>query len=168
MLLATVLTAAVAPGAQAQAACLTQPNRQAPEGMHWSLHYDRGKNQRCWVLVDGTGAAPQPQAQPAASSGLSTLQAIFGNFTAVQLAPGQAAPTAPAANPARKPAAPRIANAGKPEHPAVRTDPKGDPKAEPKADPASHQMSQPERDKLFEEFLRWHESQKITGTNAPR
>jgi hypothetical protein len=29
--------------------------------------------------------------------------------------------------------------------------------------PVKHEMSLPDRDALFGEFLRWHESQKITG-----
>jgi hypothetical protein len=29
--------------------------------------------------------------------------------------------------------------------------------------PVKHDMSQMDRHALFEEFLRWHESQKITG-----
>jgi hypothetical protein len=162
VILATALMAVVAAALNtpARAACITQPNRLAPEGAHWSLHHDRDKNQRCWVLVDGSGrdiSAPQP----AASSGLSSLQAFIGNFTGASSQP-QGTQANPAANPARKPAAPHVAHAGRVEQrPAVRSEPKGEPR------PVRRELSQPERDKLFQEFLRWHENQKVTGTQNP-
>jgi hypothetical protein len=150
-ILATALMAVVvaAFNTPAQAACITQPNRLAPDGAHWSLHQDRDKNRRCWVLVDASGrdiSAPKP----AASSGLSSLQAFIGNFTGASSQPKGA----------RKPDAPRVAHAGSPA--AVRSEPKGEPR------PVRRELSQPERDKLFQEFLRWHENQKTTGTqNSP-
>jgi hypothetical protein len=160
--LMAVVTAAVS--APARAACITQPNRLAPEGAHWSLHNDRDKNQRCWVLVDASGhdiSAPRPQAQPAASSGLSSLQAFIDNITSAASQPQQA--QAAPANPPRKPAAPRVAHAGRTEHPAVRPEPKGEPR------PVRQELDEPDRDKLFQEFLRWRENQKSTqNPPAPR
>jgi hypothetical protein len=154
-----VLLAAVAPGlvSSAQAECILQPNQQAPDGAHWSLHFDRDKNRRCWILVDAAGHdLSTPQQQPTVSSGLSSLQSFFGNLTGSQPAASQEAPaSSAAAAPTRKP---QVVNVNR----AARTEQKAD------AHPAKHDMTPGERDALFEEFLRWHESQKITGTANPR
>jgi hypothetical protein len=157
-----VLLAAAAPGyiSPAQAECIAQPNQQAPDGAHWSLHFDHAKNRRCWILVDASGhdlSTPQP----AASGGLSSFQSFLGNITGAAPAQPQEAPSTPAAAPApRKPRAvqPHVASANRTNHPA-RAEPKSD------AHPAGHDMSPGERDALFEEFLRWRESQKMTGAN---
>jgi hypothetical protein len=144
-----VLLAAAMPGfvSSAQAECITQPKQQAPDGAHWSLHFDPVKNRRCWVLVDSAGrdlSAPEPQ--PAAST-LSSIQSFLGNLTGSP----QETPAGPAAAPPRKPqppvARPRLGNLNR----AGGTEQKPDAK----------------RDALFEEFLRWHESQKITGPANP-
>ncbi len=159
--IAVMAVVAAAVNTPARAACIAQPNRLAPEGTHWSLHNDRDKNQRCWVLVDASGhdiSAPRPQAQPAASSGMSSLQAFIDNITGASQQQPQAAP---AANPPRKPAAPRVAHAGRTEHPAVRPEPKGEPR------PVRQELDEPDRDKLFQEFLRWRENQKSTQNPPP-
>jgi hypothetical protein len=165
-----VLIAAAAPGfvSSAQAECIVQPNQQAPEGAHWSLHTDRATNRRCWILMDSAGRdLSTAQPQPAPSSGLSSLQSFLGNFTGGPPAPPpqEQAPASPAATPPRKPqphaVQPRVANAGKADHRA-RTEQKAD------ARPARQEMTPGARDALFEEFLRWHENQKITGSAAPR
>jgi hypothetical protein len=155
VLLATV---AVSFDSPAQAECITQLNQQAPEGTHWSLHYDRVKNRRCWILVDATGQELSTvQEQPDASPTLSSLQTFFTNITGIQRAPQQAQEAAP--SPPRKPQA-HLANANRADRP-VRTEQKND------AHAAKHELTPPERDALFEEFLRWHESQQITGTGKP-
>jgi hypothetical protein len=160
-----VLLAAAAPGyvSSAQAECIVQPNQQAPDGAHWSLHFDHAKNRRCWILVDASGHDLSTPQQPAASGGLSSFQSFLGNFTGATPAPQpQEAPasTPAVAPPPRKPPShgvqPHVASANRMNHPA-RSEPK------PDAHPAGHDMSPGERDALFEEFLRWHESQKITG-----
>jgi hypothetical protein len=151
VLLATVVVGFDGP---AQAECITQLTQQAPEGTHWSLHSDRVKNRRCWILVDATGQeVPTEPAQSDASSTLSSLQTFFTNITGIQ--PTAQPQEAPASAPARKPQA-NLANANKPDRP-VRTEQKSE------APAAKHELTQPERDALFEEFLRWHESQQITG-----
>jgi hypothetical protein len=150
-----VLLAAAAPGfvSSAQAECITQLNQQAPDGAHWSLHFDRLKNRRCWVLVDSAGrdlSAPEPQ--PAASTGLSSIQSFLGN-----LAGGSPGTPSPGAALPRKPqplvARPRVGNVNG----AAGTEQK-----------AGSKMTRGERDALFEEFLRWRESEKITGPANPR
>lgn len=158
ILLATVAASFDTP---AQAECIAQLTHQAPEGTHWSLHYDRIKNRRCWILVDATGQEVSTiPAQPDASPALSSLQTFFTNITGIQPTPQpQEAPPSQAPSPLRKPQAP-LANANRPDRP-VRTEQKSDAQA------AKHELTPPERDALFEEFLRWHESQQITGTVKP-
>jgi hypothetical protein len=147
---------AAAPGfvSSVQAECITQPNQQAPDGAHWSLHFDSVKNRRCWVLVDSAGrnlSAPEPP--PAGSNGLSSFQSFLSNLTG---RPSSQAPET-AAVPPRKPQ-PHVARA-RVVNGAAGTEQKAD---------AKRDMTRGERDELFEEFLRWRESQKITGPATPR
>jgi hypothetical protein len=147
--------------AQAQADdCLTEPNMQAPEGTHWSSRMELNYYRRCWMLVDAAGrevVAPVP-AQPAGTSA-PPRQSFPSNL--IGAGTPQAAPASPAAAPPRKPQTsqpdgpPRVVTANKP----ARSEP-------PKSDvrPAKPEMSQPNRDALFDEFLRWRESDKITGS----
>jgi hypothetical protein len=151
-----VLLAIVATGfdSSAYAACILQPNQQAPEGAHWSLHTDSVTNRRCWILVDSSGrdiSTPQEQ------SAVSSLQSFLSKLTGSPPAPtSQEAPASPAANPPRKPQ-PHVATVNRAADQPVRTEQKSE------THPARHEMTPGERDALFEEFLRWHESQQITG-----
>ncbi len=152
-------TAAAGLGTPAQAECILQPNQQAPEGAHWSLHYDRDKNRRCWIMVDASGHDLSTPQQPADSSGLSTFQSFLDRITGGTSPPQQeAAPAGAPATPPRKPQ-PNVVNATRAD-PAARTEPKSE------ARPVKP-MTSGERDALFEEFLRWHESQQITGAAKP-
>jgi hypothetical protein len=160
-----VLLAAAAPGfvSSAQAECITQPNRQAPDGAHWSLHSDPVKNRRCWILVDSAGrdlSAPEPQS--AASAALSSVQSFLG-LTGGPSAQPPETPASPAAAPPRKPQAPVVRRSGNVNGAVspVRTEQKAN------AQPAEDEMKRGDRDALFEEFLRWRESQKITGPANP-
>lgn len=133
---ALLAAAAVGLGSPAQAECITQLNQQAPEGAHWSLHSDPVKNRRCWVLVDSSGRELSPPESDTGSSTVSTIQKFFSNLT------GSADSPTPHRSPTH-----HVVDANRP--------PAGD-----------HQMTQAERDALFEEFLRWHETQQ--GTGAPK
>jgi hypothetical protein len=144
-----MLLVAAAAGADcrpAQAAdCITEPNVPAPDGTHWSPHWELNNYRRCWVLVDAAGreVVASVPAKPASPSGT------------------QATPASPAAASPHKPHTPqpdgphRVVAASKP---AARSEP-------PKSGlrPAKRDMSQLDRAALYEEFLRWHESQKIIG-----
>jgi hypothetical protein len=131
----------------ARADCMVQPNQQAPDGTHWSLHFDQATNRRCWILVDGAGR--EVSAQP----GTTVFQSFISSITGQQQQqPQEAPPASPAASPPRPQTLHRT-----PRPPAVRP--------ESEATATKHGMSQPERDALFEEFLRWHESRKITGAD---
>jgi hypothetical protein len=162
-----VLLAAAAPGfvSSAEAECIVQPNQQAPDGAHWSLHFDHVKNRRCWILVDASGQdLSAPEQQPAASSGLSSIKSFLGiNGSPPAQPPGT--PSSAAVAPPRKPqppvARPSVANVNGAAHP-VRTEQKAD------AQSARPGMTPGEHDALFEEFLRWHDTQKSTGAGNPR
>jgi hypothetical protein len=163
---ALLATVAVGIDSPAQAECIAQPNQQAPEGAHWSLHYDRAKNRRCWILVDATGHdISTPPAQPDTSPALSAFQTFIGNFTGGPPSPpaqeaAAASPATATQQPRRPPA--RVASPNRAER-AVRTEQRetGDAQA------GKRELTEPEREALFEEFLRWHESQQIMGTVNP-
>jgi hypothetical protein len=162
---ALLATVAVGIDSPAQADCVVQPNQQAREGAHWSLHTDRAKNRRCWVLVDATGHdISTEQAQSVAAPSPSVLQTILGNFTGAGSSspPAQEAPAAavaPASPPLRRLPA-HVVNANRPER--IRTEQRAEPR-----DKGGHELTEPEREALFEEFLRWHESQQMMGTANP-
>jgi hypothetical protein len=153
----------IAPG-PAQAACVPQPNLQAPEGTHWGLYYYRAESRYCWLLVDAAGhevtVAPAPPAA-ATPEPPSALQTLFGSFTGgLPPPPPPALPQEPpvAVSPVAPPA--RLVHANKPGHP-VRSGQKGE------TQPEKHEMTPEERQALFSEFLRWHEGQRITGGLKP-
>jgi hypothetical protein len=163
------LLAAAAPGfvRSAQAECVLQPSQQAPEGAHWSLHFDSGKNRTCWILVDAAGHdLPTPEPQPAISTGLASIQSFLGNFTGGPLPPApQEAPAVSA--PTSKPQPHVVQRHGVRSHIVIVVNRPAQPvRIEQKADaqPAKHRlmqdMTQEEREAMFEKYLRWRESQK--------
>jgi hypothetical protein len=162
MLLVAATVGADSHPAQAQTAdCVTEPTAQAPDGAHWVGHWEINNYRRCWVLVDAAGrevAAPVP-AQPA-NPPQSAWQSFLGNYTGARTSQPQAAPASPAAASPRRPPTSQpdrphpVATASKPAH----SEP---PKSE--VHPVKPDMSQPDREALYAEFLRWRESQKLTG-----
>jgi hypothetical protein len=51
--------------ASAAVECITEPNREPPEGSHWYYRYDRANDRKCWylrALIPGTAPAPVPAA----------------------------------------------------------------------------------------------------------
>ena len=158
--------------ARADSACIEQPSQPAAEGARWYLRYDRAKGRKCWFLQDATTnvrdvATPQGQTSAAAAPTLSSrLAELFGGLTA------SSANVAPQGNAAQSilPSAPRNTqgnspNAAKPNN-SVRTDQRNiiEGHAEKRAPPV---LTQPERNALFEEFLRWHESQQNINRPNP-
>jgi hypothetical protein len=137
----------------AHAECPMQLFQQPPQGAYWSPQFDRDENRCCWILVDAAGRElPTGQAQPAPAL---PFQLFLGSFTGAGPPPQEATP-APAAPP--PPRRHRAVHAKRPVRPP------GSKTAAHRARPETrHEMSQADRDALFEEFLRWHESQKITG-----
>jgi hypothetical protein len=150
---------------QADSACLEQPTQPAAEGTRWSAHYDRAKGRRCWILVDAsTNGHDAPQAQPSvASAAVETLSSqiasLLGNLTG---ASANVTPPAGAASVPRKPQG-NAANASKTDN-GVRIDQRGDGHAVKRVNPA---LTQPEREALFEEFLRWQENKDTLSGLIP-
>jgi hypothetical protein len=153
---------------RADSACLDQPSQPAAEGTRWSAHYDRAKGRKCWILVDAsTNGHDAPQAQPNAASTLSEqIASLLGNLTgaSANVAPQ---PTAPQAGPASVPRKPQgnAANASKADN-GVRPDQRsvGEGPVVKRATPA---LTQPEREALFEEFLRWQQDKDTLSTLLP-
>jgi hypothetical protein len=158
--------------ARADSACIEQPSQPAAEGARWYLRYDRAKGRKCWFLQDATTnvrdvATPQGQTSAAAAPTLSSrLAELFGGLT------GSSANVAPQGNAAQSilPSAPRKTqgnspSAAKPNN-SVRADQRDivEGRAGKRAPPA---LTQPERNALFEEFLRWHESQQNINRPNP-
>jgi hypothetical protein len=166
-ILAAAITVPVYSPARADSVCIEQSSQPAPEGTHWSSRYDRARGRKCWFLADASGrevtalpaqpsAAPTPEPTPTLSE---RLAALFGNSTA---APANAAPQTPVpqispANAPRKPTG-NATNAIKTDN-GVRADQKSAGEG-PAAKRTTPPMTLAERNALFEDFLRWHESQQ--------
>jgi hypothetical protein len=158
--------------ARANNACIEQPSPPAAEGTRWSLHYDRAKGKKCWVLLDAStngrdAAAAQAQPNAAPTPGpveqlSSQIASLFGNLTGASA--NVTPPQTSAAGGPRKPQG-NAANASKTDS-GVRADQRsaGEGNAAKRVSPA---LTQLEREALFEEFLRWQESQQITGAPGP-
>jgi hypothetical protein len=143
MLLAAATVGADGPAHAQDADCITEePHVQAPTGTHWNLRVDLNRYRHCWVLLDAAGREVVASVPPQSA----------GTQQAAPASPAAASPRRPSTS---QPDGPRrVVTAGKP----ARSEP---PKSEVR--PAKRDMSQPGRDALFEEYLRWHESQRITG-----
>jgi hypothetical protein len=161
---------------RADNACIEQPSQPAAEGTRWSLHFDRAKGRKCWILVDAStnghdaaAAQAQPNAAPTpgpVESLSSQIASLLGNLTgaSANVTPQVNGPqTTPASGP-RKPQG-NAANASKADN-GVRADQRsiGEGNATKRVSPA---LTQLEREALFEEFLRWQESQQMIGTPSP-
>jgi hypothetical protein len=165
------ISAPVHTPARADSMCIEQPSQQAPEGTRWSARYDRPKARKCWFLVDGNGRdvtalLTQPggaTTQDPLQALSSQLAALFGNSTA---APTSAEPqgAAPQSSPANAPRKPQgiTTGANKTDN-GVRTDQRNASDGHG-AKHTSPGLTEPERNALFEEFMRWQEAQQ--GMNA--
>jgi hypothetical protein len=158
--------------ARADNACIEQPSQPAAEGTRWHLRYDRAKGRKCWFLGIATTnvrdvTTSQGQASAAAAPTLSSrLAELFGGLarSSANVAPqGNAAQSNLTSAPRKTQGNPP--NAAKPNN-SVRTDQRDivEGHAEKRA---TRVLTQPERDALFEEFLRWHESQQDLNRSNP-
>ena len=155
---------------RADSACLEQPSQPAVEGTRWSAHYDRAKGRKCWILVNAStngrdAAAPQAQPNAASTSApvetlSSQIASLLGNLTgaSANVTPQASAPQVGPASVPRKPQG-NAANASKTDN-GVR----GEGHAVKRVSPA---LTQPERQALFQEFLRWQENQESISTLIP-
>jgi len=156
---------------RAEGTCIERPSQPAAEGTRWSAHYDRAQGRKCWFLVDANGhdvtpSQAQPNAAPASDllpSLSSQIASLLSNLTGAS--PQATAPQTSTASVPRKPQG-NGTNASKTDS-SVRADQKsvGEGHAAKRASPA---LTQPEREALFEEFLRWQESQEMTGARDAR
>src|ERR1700730_17936197 len=168
----TTIVAFTYGSARADSACIEQPSQPAAEGARWYLRYDRAKGRKCWFLGIATtnvrdATTPQGQTSAATAPTLSSrLAELFGGLT------GSSANVAPQGNAAQSnlTSAPRKTqgnsrNAAKTDG-SVRADQRDivEGHAGKRAPPA---LTQPERNALFEEFLRWHESQQNINRPNP-
>ena len=161
---------------RADSACLEQPSQPAVEGTRWSAHYDRAKGRKCWILVNAStngrdAAAPQAQPNAASTSApvetlSSQIASLLGNLTgaSANVTPQASAPQVGPASVPRKPQG-NGANANKADN-SVRADQRSTGEAHA-AKRVSPPLTELEREALFEEFLRWQESQQIIGTPSP-
>jgi hypothetical protein len=156
---------------RADSACLEQPSQPAAEGTRWSAHYDRAKGRKCWVLVDASANGHDAAAEPNASSVSASVEtlssqiaSLLGNLTgaSANATPQATTPQAGAASVPRKPQG-NAANASKTDN-GVRTDQRGEGHAVKRVNPA---LTQPEREALFEEFLRWQQNEDTLSTLLP-
>jgi hypothetical protein len=151
---------------RAEGTCIERPSQPAPEGTRWSAHHDRAHGRRCWSLVDANGYDVTPS-QTSASDILpslsSHLSSLLDNLTGASANVTPQA-TAPQATAPRKPQG-NAANASKTDS-SVRSDQKSVGEAHV-AKRASPGLTQPEREALFEEFLRWQENREAVGGLIP-
>jgi hypothetical protein len=164
---------------RAESACIEQPSQGAAQGTHWIARYDRAKGSKCRFLVDANGrdvtASPaQPSLAPtsAPADALSSqIAAFLGGLTGVadNAMPQVSAPQAdaPQTGPVRAPHKPRGsgANAGRADN-GVRAEQKGAGRGRGAVKRASPSLTEPEREALFEEFLRWQEIQHTIGASS--
>jgi hypothetical protein len=158
--------------ARADSACIEQPTQPAAQGARWYLRYDRTKGRKCWFLGIATASvrdATTPQGQTSAATAPTLSSRLAELFSGLA---GSSANVAPQGNAAQSipPSAPRKTqgnsrNAAKPDG-SVRVDQRDivEGRAGKRTPPA---LTQPERNALFEEFLRWHESQQNTNRPNP-
>jgi hypothetical protein len=165
--------------------CLAGPNRPPAAGGHWYYRLDHVNNRKCWYLVEpeartptAEAAEPQPSPDPAPQpppppqptfgSFFSSLSTGFTGWTQPNI-PNSDVRSAQTAHPddlkdgeassGRQPRMVRhpdaeAALAPKPHRPAHARPP-----AEHAEERPAPQLNQAERDALFQEFLRWRESQ---------
>jgi hypothetical protein len=165
--------------AWAESACIEQHSQPAPDGAHWSVHYDRAKGRKCWFLTDAKGrdvmasqAQPSAVPTPAPVDSLSSqIVSLLGSLTgAAESALPQANASqsdAPQFGPARAPRKPRGngANAARADN-SVQAEQKG--AGEGRAvKHVSSPLTEPEREALFEEFLRWRQQTMDGPSRSP-
>jgi hypothetical protein len=150
---------------RADSACLDQPSQPATEGTRWSVHYDRAKGKKCWFLVDANGYdVTPPQAQlSGASEAVQTLSSqiasLWGNLTGASVNATTQAHAPPVSVPRKLQG--NAANAGRTDG-SIRADQRstGDGHTVKRVSPA---LTAPEREALFEEFLRWQNQEGISS-----
>ncbi|HLH97638.1 MAG TPA: hypothetical protein VKW08_21225 [Xanthobacteraceae bacterium] len=182
-------SALLATGLAAQAGddCLAAPDHTPGAGGHWYYHLDRGRDRKCWYLVEPQARAPaaepaqpiqQPPVSPAPSAAPAATPPAFESFfstlsTGFSGQQGTPPPQPPASSTystqslqpddANGPAAPAPARTtrrtdGDTSPPAKLHHP-AHPNPVQVADRPAAPSGQSDRDALFQEFLRWRARQ---------
>jgi hypothetical protein len=174
--LGTVAVDFVSP-VRAESVCIERPSQRAAQGTHWIARYDRANGTKCWFLVDANGLDVTPsQAQPSSAptpapvDGLpSQIAAFLGGLTGAteNATPQVSAPQADAPQtPVRAAHKPRGsgANVNRADD-GMRAEQNGAAKERGGVKRVSRSLTEPEREALFEEFLRWQEIQHTIGAS---
>jgi hypothetical protein len=166
-------SAAMKGRAFAESACLDQPDRGAPQGVHWYFHLDREKNRKCWhlgpVAAGPVYEAPPPRVERTRTLG-SSVEAAFADlfkgirnlFRRPMQHEAQAGEPRIIQSDATKPLTIEdIAAQPQPELPEDRAEVR----------PASTgnltgNLTSAQRKALYEEYLRWEELQRLRGSGA--
>ena len=146
--------------------CIQQPNQQPTEGAHWYYHLDRANGRKCWYLAPDAARLPEADTSQVQSGANPTptfsslFSSLFGGTAAATTAAAPDAsirePRIIQANPAKALKVDDIVPNGKPSLPEER--------AEPRYTPP---LKRAQREALFQKFLQWDESQRITGGGGP-
>ena len=167
VVLATAIAAGIHNPVLAESACLENPGQQSTKGAHWYYRSDRATGRKCWYVVDEStnahdAATSQGQATAAPTDTLSSrLANLFGSLTgATTAATPQANSTSELrafqSNAAAAPKMERGVRADQADSAtelAEKRTSKGD----------TPTLTQAKRNALFEEFVRWQESQQTVG-----
>jgi len=163
--LSLLFTVALTGRAVADSPCIEQPDRDAPQGEHWYYHFDREKNRKCWhlgpVATTMRESPPLPRAERPRTVA-PTFNSVFGPlFRGLKRLFRQPMPHEAVAG------EPRIvqSDATKPltiediaqpaEFPEERAEPR----------PVTS-LTAAQRRALFEEYLKWSELQRNSGSGA--
>jgi hypothetical protein len=164
---------------QQAVSCLERPDHAPTAGGHWYYHLDRANDRKCWYLAEPTASPPeapalQPPQQAAAPPEANRQQQPFNSFFSslgfstaslpaaqpdplnreLAAQPGGSAGDDPAATKLRRHLESKPAPAAKPVRQAASHS-----SSKPAEDPPARALDQAERDALFQEYLRWRESQ---------
>lgn len=162
---AFVATITFSSPARTDGVCIEQPGQQAPEGVHWSARYDRSTGRKCWFLFDAYGrdatallTQPVPLLLEPVQALSWQLTSLFGGSTGAAPNPapqGSAPQITPPTAPRKPPGNP--ANANRPDN-RVRAGQRS--VGEGAVKYASPALTEAERNALFDDFLRWRDSQQ--------
>jgi hypothetical protein len=171
VVVATIAVDFISPVRAEESACIERPGQAAAPGAHWTARYDRAKGRKCWFLLDANGRdITASQTQPSASTSApaegfsSQIASFFGSLIPQVSAPPDDAPqTGPVPAPRKPRGGGAIASTA---DNAERAEQKGAGEGRAAAKRISPSLTGPEREALFQEFLRWQESHHTTGASS--
>jgi hypothetical protein len=160
--LAAAIVLGMSPPAHATAECIQGPSQHPTEGAHWYYHLDRANSRKCWYLVPEAPKLPEADTSqrqagaPPPPLFSSLFSSLFGPTTAATTAASpdtsMREPRIIQANPARTLKVDDIVQKGQPSLPEERAEQR-----------YTSPLNRAQREALFQKFLQWDESQRITG-----